>query len=110
MYTIVIPSENDFRRWIKEAIKECLGNVPSKLSEQDEEQVEPFLSRKEMAGVIRISLPTLHDWMHRGLPCHKIKGRVYFLCSEVVDFIKSGNRNSHQKEAFLRRAVQSKPK
>jgi len=107
MYTIIIPTENDFRKWIKEAIKECLADIPNKSVEPGQHQVEPFLSRKEMAGVIGISLPTLHDRMHKGLPYYKQGGRVYFLASEVVDFIKSSKCNSHQKEAFLRRTEQS---
>lgn len=108
MNPIFLPTENDFRKWVMEAIKECLDSAPSKFGLQGEGQVEPFLSRKEIAGVIRISLVTLHDWMHRGLPYHKQRGRVYFLRSEVVEYIKSGKRNSHQKEAFLRCTEQNK--
>jgi hypothetical protein len=108
MHNIFIPTENDFRKWIKEAVKECLDSAPSKPVAPGQNQVEPFLSRKEIAGVIRISLTTLHDWMHRGLPYHKQRGRVYFLVSEVVEFIKNGKINSHQKEAFLRSTEQSK--
>lgn len=30
MDTLFIPNENDFRRWIREALKECLENLPIK--------------------------------------------------------------------------------
>ena len=49
---------------------------------------EPLLQRKEIAAKLKISLVTLHDWMNRGLPSHKQRGRVYFLYSEVMEYIK----------------------
>jgi len=89
MDTLFIPNENDFRRWIREAVKECLENTPVKSALQpDQPQEEPLLTRKEIAGIFRISLVTLHDWMKRGLPSHKQGGRVYFLRSEVMAYLK----------------------
>ena len=89
MDTLFIPNENDFRRWIREAVKECLENASVRSAQQaDQSQEEPLLTRKEIAGIFRISLVTLHDWMKRGLPCHKQRGRVYFLRSEVMGYVK----------------------
>jgi predicted DNA-binding transcriptional regulator AlpA len=90
MNTILIPTESDFRKWIKEAIQECLqeGLATSTLSRPDSEPNEPLLTRKEIAGIFGISLVTLHDWINRGLPCIKQGGRVYFLRSEVMDYVK----------------------
>ncbi len=87
MDTVFIPNESDFRRWIKEAIKECLENTTPNLPLQNPEN-EPLLTRKEIAGMLRISLVTLHDWMKRGMPSHKQRGRVYFLRSEVLAYLK----------------------
>jgi hypothetical protein len=95
MDSLFIPNENDFRRWIRDAVKECLESPTIKnnlLSDQPQE--ESLLSRKEIAGIFRISLVTLHDWMKRGLPCHKQRGRVYFLRSEVIDYVKKNKRES----------------
>lgn len=93
MDTLFIPNENDFRRWIREAVKECLENTPIKSALQpDQPQEEPLLTRKEIAGMFRISLVTLHDWMKRGLPCHKQRGRVYFLRSEVMEYVKQNRK------------------
>jgi hypothetical protein len=94
MDTLYFPNENDFRRWIKEAVKESLEtanlkNVPTPSAEQ-----EPLLSRKEIAAIFRISLVTLHDWMKRGLPCHKQRGRVYFIRSEVMEYVKQTRRKT----------------
>lgn len=93
MEPIFIPTENDFRRWISDAIKEHFEKMPS-LPTGISKDEEPLLTRKEIAGVFRISLVTLHDWIKRGLPCHKQRGRVYFLRSEVVAYIrqKGGNK------------------
>lgn len=95
MDTLFIPNENDFRRWIREAVKECLENTSLKSAiGADQPQEEPLLTRKEVAGIFRISLVTLHDWMKRGLPCHKQGGRVYFLRSEVMGYVKQNHRSS----------------
>ena len=94
MDALFIPNENDFRRWIREAVKECLENTPIKNAQSDQPQEEPLLTRKEIAGIFRISLVTLHDWMKRGLPCHKQRGRVYFLRSEVMEYVKQNRRPS----------------
>jgi phage terminase Nu1 subunit (DNA packaging protein) len=46
------------------------------------------LNRKEIAGFLRVSLVTLNDWIKRGLPSHKQRGRIYFDKKEVLDYIK----------------------
>ncbi len=87
MESLFILTESDFKRWVKEAVKECLQDAVVKdVSRENEE--EPLLNRKEIAQVLRVSLVTLTDWMKRGLPCHKQRGRVYFLHSEVLEYIK----------------------
>jgi len=87
METFFIPSENDFKKWIREAIKESLGEFEVTNSSSLKTE-EPLLNRKEIAEVLRISLVTLTDWMKRGLPFHKQRGRVYFTQSEVLNYIK----------------------
>lgn len=87
MDTLLVPNEADFRRWIKEALKELLDNIPARETPQSPNE-ELLLTRKEIAGMFTISLVTLHDWMNKGLPFHKQGGRVYFLRSEVLAYIK----------------------
>jgi len=87
METFYIPTENDFRRWIKEAVKECLETaLPKEVSIKQSD--EPLISRKETARKLGISLVTLTDWVKRGMPSHKNRGRVYFIFSEVIEYIK----------------------
>jgi hypothetical protein len=94
MDTLFIPNENDFRRWIRDAMRECLETMPIKTSSTPEKpEEEPLLSRKEVAYMFRISLVTLHEWMKQGLPSHKQGGRVYFLRSEVMAYLKQKSRH-----------------
>ena len=82
-----MPNENDFKRWIKEAVKEYLHDSLQK-SQTGDEGEDNLLNRKEIAKFLRVSLPTLTDWIKRGLPSHKQRGRVYFMKTEVLDYIK----------------------
>lgn len=88
METLFIPNEKDFKRWIKEAVKEFFENtiVPGK---EINHEGEKLLNRKEIAEFLRISLVTLNDWVNRGLPSHKQRGRVYFDKQEVKEYIKN---------------------
>lgn len=92
MDTVLIPNENDFRRWIKDALKEYFESIPPQHSiaesETGVEVHEALLSRKEIAAIFRISLVTLHKWMKAGIPFHKQGGRVYFFRSEVLAYLK----------------------
>ncbi len=99
MENLLILTENDFKKWVKEAVKECMLE-----SNQDNSGVEKIeeglLNRKEIAKFLRISLVTLTDWIKRGLPSHKQRGRVYFDKEEVLNYIrekKMGRLNITQK-------------
>ncbi|MBC7689109.1 MAG: helix-turn-helix domain-containing protein [Aquabacterium sp.] len=67
-----------------------------------------MLNRIEVADFLRVSLVTLTDWMKRGLPFHKQRGRVYFMKSEVLSYIKEnkmsklkfGSKYHHLKHDF----------
>ena len=87
METIFIPNENDFKRWIKEAVKDFLQEFTIK-ELKDEQNEEDLFNRNEIAKFLRVSLPTLTDWIKRGLPSHKQRGRVYFDKAEVIKYIK----------------------
>ena len=87
METLFIPNENDFKRWIKEAVKDFFQEFTKK-ELKDEQNKEDLLNRKEIAKFLRVSLPTLTDWIKRGLPSHKQRGRVYFDKTEVIKYIK----------------------
>jgi predicted DNA-binding transcriptional regulator AlpA len=102
METLFIPNENDFRQWVKEAVKECLEDI-NMLPKTIHPGEEPFISRDEVASLLNISLVTLTDWMKRGLPYHKQRGRVYYLRSEVQEYIRSGRKGTY---SFSRRMAE----
>lgn len=86
METFYFPNESDFKKWIKDAVNEYFqaGLPMMKTAPQKEEDL---LNRKEVARLLKISLVTLTDWVKRGLPSHKQRGRVYFVKSEVLQYI-----------------------
>ena len=86
METLFIPNEKDFKKWIKEAVEESLKVNSVGISNIKDDG--NFLNRTEIEAFLRVSLVTLTDWMKRGLPSHKQRGRVYFMKSEVLDYIK----------------------
>lgn len=88
METLFIPNENDFKKWIKEAVQEYLQGVVI-AGKENQQSDDKLLNRKEIAEFLRISLVTLNDWVSRGLPSHKQRGRVYFDKQEVKDYIKN---------------------
>lgn len=96
MDKLFIPTENDFRRWMKEAVKELLDANAVKPPPASTPEEEMLLSRKEVAWMFHISLVTLHAWMKKGLPHHKQGGRVYFLRSEVMAYVKQKHGNKTQ--------------
>ena len=45
-----------------------------------------LLTRKEIAKLLRVSLPTLHDWTKRGVvKAYRIEGKVYYKRSEIEE-------------------------
>ena len=87
METFYIPTENDFRKWIKDAIEISIKEHLQPFIKHDNAEMD-LLNRKEIAKFLRISLVTLTDWIKRGLPSHHQRGRVYFDKKEVLDYIK----------------------
>jgi Helix-turn-helix domain len=101
METLFIPNENDFKRWVKEAIQEFFQDGKPQ-NVQNNSGEEELLNRKEIAKFLRVSLVTLTDWIKRGLPCHKQRGRVYFDKFEVVNYIKENKMGQRKFGARLR--------
>jgi excisionase family DNA binding protein len=57
-----------------------------------------FLSRAEVSNLLKISLPTLHDWTKQGwLQSYKIGNRVLYKLQEVEEALKKVSINKHKK-------------
>ena len=71
-----------FREIIQEAVKVELKSQPAK-------EESRYLTRKETAEVLHISLPTLNEYSKRGiLKSHRVGSRVLYLESQVLTAIK----------------------
>jgi predicted DNA-binding transcriptional regulator AlpA len=92
MEALYIPNENDLKRWVKEAVQEYFELMTS-LNQDNDEKYNVLIGRKDVAKLLQVSLVTLTDWMKRGLPYHKQRGRVYFLKSEILEYIQKNDSN-----------------
>lgn len=88
MSTLFIPTEDDFRKWVREAVLESLEDSAIKKPPANQKD-EQLLGRKEIAAYLGISLVTLTAWMKRGVPFHKVRGRVFFQRFAVLEYVKS---------------------
>jgi excisionase family DNA binding protein len=62
------------------------------LVNKDSAPVE-YLTRKEVADLLSISLPTVHDWVNKGiLKAYRMGNRVYFKSSEVDQSLRPVNK------------------
>jgi len=93
MENIFIPVEADFRKWIREELNSFLLKLPQnkQLSEGDK---EPLLSREEVIKMFKISFMTLNAWMNKGLPHYRQSRRVFFLKSEIMNFLKVNKKKT----------------
>ncbi len=87
---IIVTSKEEIKKCLKEVLIEYFNEIRD--NPKSQLISEPLLSRKEIVKHLDdISLVTLHTWVKNGLPCHKQGGRVYFLKSEVLEFIRKKN-------------------
>jgi hypothetical protein len=80
MTNISLPQEDDFKRWIREVIREELHQSPLPSGKPLPEEI--LLSRQQIAAELGISLVTLTDWMKK----------VYRISGSTAGFISNGPR------------------
>jgi excisionase family DNA binding protein len=99
MERLIITDEEHLQKILREVVRqeiraeinginEALSNRPNSIGFSDEQ----YVGRDEIANFLKITLPTLTEWVKRGLPKHQRRRRVLFLKSEVLQWMK-GNRN-----------------
>lgn len=55
---------------------------------------EKWLSRNETARLLKISHPTLHDWVNKGiLKAYKMGNRTYFNQKEIEEILFNSNKS-----------------
>lgn len=84
MSEIILTTKEELTGLINNSVKEALEKfrpIPKEESKND-----PFLSRKETASRLRISLVTLNSWTKTGLiKSHVIGGRVLYKESDIEE-------------------------
>ncbi|MGM0944921.1 MAG: helix-turn-helix domain-containing protein [Bacteroidota bacterium] len=84
MQTIQITqlTPDQFEETIKKAIKSQLDSLRKEIAPV--QLKEEYLSRKEVADLLKVELSTLHNWCKKGkLKPYGIGNRVYFLRSDI---------------------------
>ena len=82
---IITITKEDLKILIKETLSEVIASAPA-----SEQKTSKKLTRKEVAELLHISLPTLHSYINKGLVCpQKIGGRVLFDAREVEEAMES---------------------
>lgn len=94
MKGIIIPiTEEEFEAHLEAAVQKALQNyVPVK------DDIE-YLTREEVARKLRISLPTLHAHVKKGiLKKHPVGGRVLFRKDEIDELLSSGESIKYRRK------------
>lgn len=75
---------DEFKTVIQDAVK----NEIEKLNLNKPETITEYITRKDTAGILGISLPTLNDWSKRGvIPSYRIASRVRYKREEVLNSV-----------------------
>lgn len=82
-----------------EGIKVLAEKISEKIKKSFEDKISnnesEFLSIEETAKLIKLAKPTIYGLVHKkAIPHHKKGKRLYFLKSELLEWIKSGKRTS----------------
>ena len=89
---LLIPfTAGEFTELVRAVVRDEMLQVLRSFERNASSNDEPLLTRKEIASYLRISLVTLTDWVKRGLPSHPKRGRVLFLKSEVLEWLKANH-------------------
>jgi len=74
---------------LNELIQEGVRENLKELIDSSKPQQEKFLTRQEAADLLRISLPTLTDYVKRGIiTANRISNRVLFKRSDIDQSLK----------------------
>ncbi len=88
MENLILLTQDDLHKIIEATVTRTLEIQGKKQS-----TTEGFLDRREVARLLKISLPTLWDLMKKGaIPYSKIGRRVLFKPSDVEKFVENHHK------------------
>lgn len=74
--------------------KKITGQLNLTLANKMSDTDDPILTIDELANLISMTKGSIYGLVHKNaIPYHK-KGKLYFLKSEILDWIKSGKRET----------------
>ena len=77
---------------LMQSFSDVLDSRLNELKNQEKEDVK-YLTRKQVASILSISLPTLHDWVKKKiLKSYRVGNRVYFKSNELENSLKRINK------------------
>jgi hypothetical protein len=77
---------------ITEGVKNQLCELVNNSTPKQEQQEPEFLTRKETADLLKVSLVTIHDWSNNKiLKPYKMGNRTYFKRSEILQQLFNSN-------------------
>ena len=50
-----------------------------------------FINKRQLSELLKISVVTIDRQRKKGLPFHKLGGKIVFIYDEVAEWIKNGN-------------------
>lgn len=69
--------------------------------QEENKSTSAYLTRKEAASLLKITLPTLHDWTKLGyLKAYKMGSRVLYRESEVIATLEKVPSFKHKKGVY----------
>ena len=75
---------SDIKKVLREVLEEKSNDFAKPVKSEDQE----FLTRKEVAKLLKISLTTLNDWSKQGIvQAYRIGNRVLYKKKEIVDSV-----------------------
>jgi excisionase family DNA binding protein len=78
-----------------EQMMEAKLNAPLQQKAKDKTE---YITRKEVAAILKVTLPTLHEWTKLGwLPSYKMGSRVLYKKAEVEKAIDNVQAYKHKK-------------
>lgn len=79
---------------LENTISKILKQIIQEQSSLNYSSHNELVTRKETANILKISLPTLHNWTKIGLlPHYKVSSRVRYKRSEIMELFNSGDLN-----------------
>jgi len=93
MTKLVVIEFDELKNFTRQVIQEEFKNAFNPKSDQVSTSDEKLLSRAQMARELNVSLVTLHQWQKDGLPYRRLHRRIYFVKSEVLDYMYTNQKS-----------------